>query len=140
MARAARKPLFKLAPPRVPEAAIHRQIADCFRVELAPPGRVSTEGVVWWSVDMAAYGGTTPGLRTARGCIAGIPDVFVLYRGQAYFLELKAEDGVLSPAQCVVGAAILVCGACYGVVRDASEALAHLDAWEIPRAHRIRGL
>jgi hypothetical protein len=81
-----------------------------------------------------------PGIRTGRGCIAGVPDMIILYQGCAYFLELKADDGILSPAQQGVGAAILFCGARYGVVRSAGEALEHLDAWEIPRAHRIRGV
>jgi hypothetical protein len=142
MARAA-KGQFKLLPqplraPVVREPILHKQIADTFRVEIAAPGRVSRDGVTWWSVDMAAYAGNVPGIRTGRGCIAGVPDMILLHRGRAYFLELKAEDGMLSPAQCDVGAAILSCGARYGVVRSANEAIQHLDAWEIPRAHRIR--
>jgi len=137
-ARSARK--LRLTAPIVREPILHKQIADTFRLELAPPGRVSKDGVVWWSVDMAAYAGSVPGIRTGRGCIAGVPDMIILHAGSAYFLELKAEDGILSPAQCVVGAAILTCGACYGVVRNAAEAIALLDAWEIPRAHRVVGV
>jgi len=133
-------PALRLTAPVVREAVLHKQIADTFRLEIAPAGRVSKAGVVWWSVDMAAYAGNVPGIRTGRGCIAGVPDMIVLHEGRAFFLELKAEDGILSPAQCTVGAAILVCGARYGVVRDAAEAVAHLDAWEIPRAHRVVGL
>ena len=141
LARTARSaPKLRLTAPVVREPVLHKQIADTFRLEIAPPGRVSPHGVCWWSVDMAAYAGAVPGIRTGRGCIAGVPDMIVLHRGGAYFLELKAEDGRLSPAQCDVGAAILVCGARYGVVRDAFEAVAHLDAWDIPRAHRVVGL
>jgi len=131
---------FRLTAPVLREPIIHKQIADTLRVELCPPGRISRAGVTWWSVDMAAYGGSVPGIRTARGCIAGVPDMVVLYRGSAYFLELKADDGSLTDTQEVVGTAILMAGARYGVVRNAAEALQHLDAWEIPRAHRIRGL
>ena len=138
MARAA-KP-FRLVAPVVREPVLHKQIADTFRIEIAPPGRVSRDGVCWWSVDIAAYAGSVPGIRTSRGVIAGIPDMIILHQGCAYFLELKAEDGMLSPAQCNVGAAILVAGARYGVARSAEEAIEHLDAWSIPRAHRIRGL
>jgi len=64
----------------------------------------------------------------------------ILYRGAAYFLELKADDGSLSPGQQVVGIAILLAGARYAIARSPLEAVQHLDAWEIPRAHRIRGL
>jgi hypothetical protein len=130
----------RIRAPIVREPILHKQIADSLRLEIAPPGRVSPQGVTWWSVDMAAYAGTVPGIRTGRGCIAGVPDMIVLYRGMAFFLEVKALDGVLSPAQQTVGIAILMTGAHYGVVRNAGEALEQLDRWEIPRAHRIRGL
>jgi hypothetical protein len=130
----------RIRAPVVREPILHKQIADTLRVEIAPPGRVSLAGVTWWSVDMAAYAGTVPGIRTGRGCIAGVPDIIVLYRGTAFFIEVKALDGVLSPAQQLVSAAILMGGAHYGVVRNASEALEQLDCWNIPRAHRIRGL
>lgn len=131
---------FTLTAPIVREPILHKQIADSLRVELGPPGRVSAQGVTWWSVDMAAYAGTVPGIRTGRGCIAGVPDILLLHRGAAFFLEVKALDGALSSAQQTVGIAILMTGAHYGVVRNASEALEHLDAWEIPRARRIRGV
>lgn len=134
------KAVFRLTAPVLREPIIHKQIADTLRVELCPPGRISREGVTWWSVDMAAYAGNVPGIRTGRGCIAGVPDMVILYKGQAYFLELKADDGSLSPAQQVVGIAILMAGARYGVARSPAEVIQHLDQWEIPRAHRIRGL
>lgn len=136
----ARRAVFKLTAPIIREPVLHKQIADSLRIEIAPPGRVSLHGVTWWSVDMAAYAGTVPGIRTGRGCIAGVPDMIVLYRGTAFFLEVKASDGILSTAQQVVAVAILITGAHYGVVRNAGEALEQLDEWEIPRAHRIRGL
>lgn len=135
----AKKRAYKLTAPVIREPILHKQIADTLRIELAPPGRISKEGVCWYSVDIAAYSGSAPGIRTSRGIVAGIPDVIVLYRGQAHFLEIKAEDGLLSPAQQNVGVAILMAGARYAVARTASEALALLDQWDIPRAHRIRG-
>jgi hypothetical protein len=131
---AKRAPRFKLSAPITREPVLHRQIADVLRLEIAPPGRVSSYGVVWWSVDMANYGGKTPGLRTLRGCIAGIADMQVLFKGLAHFIELKAWDGELSPEQCAVATDVLIGGSRFGVVRDAREMLALLDAWEIPRS------
>lgn len=125
--------------PFVREPILHKQIADAFRLELGAPGRLSQRGVTWWSVDHAAYAGKAPGLRIGRGIIAGIPDVFVLYAGCAHFLEIKADDGVLSEPQREVGTAILCAGGRFGLVRNALEALACLDRWDIPRAHRLRG-
>jgi hypothetical protein len=129
---------FRLTAPRVPELPLHQQIADVLRLELAPPGKVSRAGVVWWSCDIAAYEGTTPGLRTSRGVIAGVPDIFVLHRGIAHHIEVKAEDGVVSLEQQSVATAILVARGRWGVARDSDEALALLDAWGIPRTRRTQ--
>lgn len=123
---------------RIPESTLHQQIADTFKLEIAPAGHISADGVVWWSQDIAAYSGNAPGLRTARGVIAGIPDLIVLYRGLAHFIEVKAPDGEFSQAQREVGAAILLSEARYGMARSAPEALQLLDAWDIPRKRRVK--
>lgn len=127
---------FKLTAPVVREAPIHQQIAGVFTAEIAPAGKVSRSGVCWWSVDMAAYGGTAPGIRTSRGCIAGVPDMVVVWQGRAFFIEVKAADSGLRLEQRAVATAILIAGAQFGTARDAIEALALLDAWGIPRFRR----
>ena len=137
MARAAR---FKLVPPRIPEAALHQQIARILTIEIAAPGESSPQDVCWFSQDIANYGGTTPGLRTSRGVIAGVPDLVVHWRGRGHYVELKARDGRLSAEQKKVGASLAKAGCGFAVARSVEDLLAQLDAWEIPRAHRIRGL
>ena len=127
-----------IVPPVLREPVLHQQLAEILRKEIGPEGRVSIDGVVWWSVDMAAYAGRVPGLRTARGCIAGIPDIDISWLGRSYRVELKAMDGKLSPAQCQVATAILSSGARWAVVRSAAELLQVLDHWEIPRTRRLR--
>lgn len=129
---------FALTAPVVREGPLHQQIADAFRIELCAPGKVSRHGVCWWSVDMAAYAGNAPGIRTARGCIAGVPDIVVLWQGRAHFIEVKAEDGMLSLPQQSVATAILVAGAAFGAARNANEALALVDAWSIPRMGNLK--
>ena len=66
--------------PPVPEHPLQRRIADALRFELAPPRKVSRDGVVWWSIDHASYSGTAPSARVGRGIVAGVPDLFVLHR------------------------------------------------------------
>jgi hypothetical protein len=73
----------------VPEHPLHRQIADALRLEIAPPGKVSRDGVVWWSIYHASDAGTAPVARIGRGIVAGVPDVFVLHRGLAHMVEIK---------------------------------------------------
>ena len=58
---------------------LQKLIADALRLEIAPPGRVSHDGVVWRSVDHASYAGAAPGARIGRGIVAGVPDLFVLH-------------------------------------------------------------
>jgi hypothetical protein len=68
------------------------------------------DGVVWWSVDHAAYAGTAPGARIGRGIVAGVPDLFVLHRGLAYMVEIKTPAGALSDPEQSVMAAVLASG------------------------------
>lgn len=123
--------------PVLREGPLHQQIAKVLRLEIAAPGKISDDGVVWWSVDMAGYVGKVPGLRTARGCIAGLSDIDVLYRGLIYFIELKADDGSLSPAQQDLAHTSVLAGARYGIARSADEVLTLLDIWAIPRRRRM---
>ena len=121
----------------MPEHPLQRQIADALRLEIAPPGKVSRDGVVWWSVDHASYAGTAPGARIGRGIVAGVPGLFVLHRVIARMVEIKTPAGALSDPQQSVMAAVLASGGRVGVVRNAEEMLGLLDAWGIPRARRL---
>jgi hypothetical protein len=130
---------FKLTAPVVREHPQHKAIADVLRLELAPAGRLSPHGVVWWSIDMADFGGSVPGTRVARGVCAGVPDLFFLHLGRTFLAEIKALDGILSDAQRSVLSATIGAWGSVAVVRDATDMLACLDQWKIPRAMRIRG-
>lgn len=128
---------YRLIAPVLREHPLQKQIADVLRIEIAPPGKVSRYGVVWWAVDHANYAGEVPGIRTGRGIIAGIPDLYILYRGLAYHPEIKATDGKLSTPQMAVCAAILSAGGRVAVVTSPEELLKTMDGWGIPRAGRI---
>jgi len=133
-------PLRLTEPPAPREHPLHRAIAHALAIELAPAGRVSANGVVWWSVDLAAYHGSMPQTHLVRGCIPGLPDIFLLHDGTAHFMEVKAQDGEMSWPQRTLAAAVIGAGGRIAVVRDASAAIACLDSWQIPRAKRINGL
>jgi len=135
-----RKAAKLVVAPVVREPILHQQIAHTFRIELAAPLRRSPHGVIWFSIDIAGYVGQVPGIRTSRGIVAGVPDIVVLNGPQAAWIELKATDGSLSPMQAIGITELLGNGCHCGVATSVEEALALLDAWEIPRAHRIREL
>ena len=128
---------FRLTTPVVREHPLQKQICDVLRLEIAPPGKVSKQGVCWWSIDHANYAGEVPGVRVGRGIISGIPDTFVLHRGRTHFIEIKADDGELSDPQRSVATAVVVAGGRVGVARSAGEVLLILDEWDIPRNHRV---
>lgn len=108
------------------------------RIEIAPPGKVSRHGVVWWCVDHANYAGEVPGIRVGRGIIAGIPDMLFLFRGAAFLIEIKPEDGELSEPQRGVLAAVLAARGRVAIARDAREVIEIVDYWKIPRARRVK--
>jgi hypothetical protein len=136
-ARTKRKPPpFRLVAPVVREHPIHKAIAQVLALELAPAGRVSAEGVVWWSIDLASYMGGIPLTHLQRGCVAGIADIFLLHTGRSHFMEVKATDGEMSWPQRSLAAAIVGAGGRVAVVRNAIDACRCLDEWHIPRRHR----
>lgn len=139
-ATAKRAKPYRLTPPVVPEHSLQKQICDVLRLEIAPPGKVSKAGVCWYSIDMAAYSGEVPGIRIGRGVVAGVPDVFLTYRGRAHFIEIKtdADTAVLSLAQQSVCTALLAAGGRVGVVTNTASVLECLDTWQVPRAYRVR--
>ena len=134
--KAPRHKAFHLTAPTIREHSRHRQIADVLRLELAPAGKISRDGVVWYSTDHADFAGNVPGIRMTRGIIAGLPDTILLYQGHAYYMEIKIENGVMSDPQRAVATALLAANCNYAVVRNAADVLRCLDAWAIPRARR----
>jgi hypothetical protein len=128
---------FKLAAPILRESELHQAVARVLRLEIAAPRYLSLQGACWFSIDVAGYVGAVPGLRTSRGIVAGVPDVLILFRGRAHWIELKAMDGLLSPAQAHGASALLGAGCHYGIARTVFEVLALLDEWNVPRQQRI---
>ena len=126
---------FRLKAPVQGEFSMQRQCTDVMRLEIAREGHVSRDGVVWFSIDQANFAGV-PGTRIARGICAGVPDVAVLWRGAAHWIELKTDTGVMSDAQREVCTALLWAGCHFGVARSAEDVLGLLDCWGIPRNHR----
>jgi hypothetical protein len=132
-----RAPRLKLTEPAVPEHAIQKVVAGVLRLEIGAEGKVSEQGVCWFSIDHAGPPELL-GMRAGRGIPEGIFDMLVLYQGQANWLEIKSRDGTVSAPQRSMAATLLLSGCRIGVVRDEVEVLACLDAWGVPRRHRVQ--
>jgi hypothetical protein len=129
---------YRLTAPLAREHPRQAAIARTLTIEIARAGHLSPAGVVWFAVDHADFAGKVPAARIGRGIIAGIPDVWVLWGGRYYVIEIKADDGELSAPQQEVIVAMARNGGRIAVARDWVEVLACLDAWQIPRAKRVR--
>lgn len=66
------------------------------------------------------------------GVRAGVPDLAVVHRGRALFLELKAKAGYLSQRQREMHRELSYAGAAVCVVRSVAEAEAALLAAAVP--------
>jgi hypothetical protein len=119
-----------LTAPRLREHPTLKEIADTLTLEIAPAGRISRDGVVWWSIDKADYGVVNPGAPT------GVPEVYILWIGSAYYIDIGTDGArsVPSAVQRSGRAGFLIEGA----ARSAVEVLALLDEWAIPRSRRTR--
>jgi len=129
---------YRLTAPEPVEHATQAAICRTLGIELCAPGKLSKDGVCWWCVDVADYGGV-PGARVSRGIVAGIPDLMLLFKGRSYFIEIKrAHTGALSGPQQWLLPVLAAAGSRIGIARDVKETLALLDEWQIPRAKRVR--
>jgi hypothetical protein len=71
------------------------------------------------------------------GVVAGVPDLCIVHRGRALFLELKAARGVVSAAQREMIRKLIYCGAAVCVVRSVAEAEAALREACVPLRGRV---
>lgn len=72
------------------------------------------------------------GIFKAMGVRSGAPDILLIHKGQAYFMELKAGSGELTDNQRECHTALRAAGAPVIVVRTLDQALECLDVWGIP--------
>jgi hypothetical protein len=67
-----------------------------------------------------------------EGLAAGVPDLCVIFRGRAYFIELKSGRGVMSPAQRSMTQRLVYAGAAVCCCRSVPEVEAALRAAMVP--------
>jgi len=66
------------------------------------------------------------------GVKAGVPDLCILYKGFAHFVELKAKGRKASDAQTLVAAEIRLAGAGWTLSRSVESVEDSLQRWKIP--------
>lgn len=68
----------------------------------------------------------------AAGLLAGVPDILIVHRGRACFLELKSETGTLSENQKTAHKWIITAGGVVAVCRSIDDVKAMLEVWGVP--------
>lgn len=77
------------------------------------------------------------GIFKAMGVRSGAPDILLIHKGQAYFMELKAGSGELTENQINCHIALRAAGAPVIVVRSLDQALDCLHVWDIPTRLKV---
>jgi hypothetical protein len=99
-----------------PERALHKAVAEF--LDLALP-----KNSFWWPTPNASKrtAAQAANMKRAHEFKPGIPDIFVLYRGELFGLELKSAKGRLSPDQVTVCWALHATGAHHHIVRSVKD-------------------
>lgn len=109
-----------------PEEALHRAVAQY--LVLIESGC----GFFWFHpANGGARSKAEAGIMKALGVKAGTPDIAIVHRGRALFIELKAPKGRVSPAQKKTIPAIEAAGAPCAICRSLDDVQANLKTWGI---------
>lgn len=102
------------AVPRVSEARFHRIVKTFLDVALPVDAYYTTIG--------HGGGGRIRGAQLkAAGVKPGVPDILIVYRNAAIFIELKGPNGIVSPEQKRCHAALQAAGARVAVCRSLAD-------------------
>ena len=77
------------------------------------------------------------GQTRAPGYVSGTPDLLIIYRGKAHFIELKTATGRISPEQKELASRVAVCGSPTLFCRNLDDVSLALVAWGIPTKGRL---
>lgn len=116
---------FRRSRRNAPEHQLHVQVARYLNIALPNDA--------WWTTIPTAGSSLAQGAKIkARGYKAGTPDLVILYRGGAFWFELKSENGVVDPLQREAHLAIMKAYCKVAIARDLSDVQFWLQSWHIP--------
>lgn len=109
------------------EEAIHRAVVELLQVSAVP-------GVAWTHMPAGEVRPISTGKKLkAMGTKPGWPDIILVKGGHFYGLELKTEDGRLSPAQVAAHEALAAAGATVAVAYGLDQSIEILKGWGLIR-------
>lgn len=119
-----------------PEAALQRTIIAFLKLLPSP----DKGGPYWTAINPAPPKGRIQGtIAKSLGAKAGVPDLLLVYRGRAVFVEIKARKGRLSDVQKAAADEITLAGGLWVEVRSLEEMQDFLENLGlIAEGHRVR--
>ncbi len=107
------------------EAALHAQVAAYLALAIQPPSFFTTFPAGHFKGK--AVGGRLKG----AGLKAGVPDVLLIQggTGRAFWIELKTDQGRVSPVQAETGALLIAAGSPVAVCRSLDQVQDMLKHW-----------
>ena len=116
---------------RHPEQDLQRAVAEFLDLALPRPD-------AWWTTIPAGGGGKVRGaFLKAAGLKAGVPDILIIWRGRAYWIELKSWAGKPSPAQVEVRNMLRLAGCSAEIARTVTDVELWCLGWGIPLRGRL---
>jgi hypothetical protein len=79
----------------------------------------------------------TGAILKARGAVPGLPDLWLVYQGRLYLIELKRRGGQVSEVQELCHLALRRAGAPVAVCHSTPEVTEALRGWGVPLRGRI---
>lgn len=128
----------KRAKSKRPEDVLHVAVAKFLTAVIARPGDANEFGAVWFSIEGRGKRSLREGAANkARGVISGVPDIAIYHAGRAFFIELKAEKGVVSSSQYDLHHVLARAKIPVLIARDIPTIAKVLDTWGIPHKRSV---
>jgi hypothetical protein len=118
-------------PRRQPERKLQRQVWQHV------VARLSSAAIIFHVPNGEWRGAYTGAILKSMGVVPGISDFIACRAGQMYALELKDSNGRLSDTQVETQQRLRDSGAVVATAYDLSEALRHLENWQILDGHTM---
>lgn len=119
---------------RAPEASLQRTVCEWLKLARLP-------NVIYFAVPNGMQSHPIIVARMkAQGLLPGVADLCIVKDGRAYFLELKAPNGIQSPEQRSFQMACIAAATPYAIARDIKEAVTILTAWGAIRPDAARSV
>lgn len=109
---------------RRPEQALQKAVTEYLGWVLPPD-------VPWTAIGHGGGGAARGAILKGMGVKPGWPDLHLIWRGRACYIELKAGQA-LSPAQKAVHASIVAAGGVVAICHSIDQVQDILDVWGVP--------